>query len=147
MLTENDITHIISRIVTGYAPLAAGTFGSYAMGSAHLSSDLDLFVIKETACALELRAAEVRQNLFGILHPLDIHVFTAEEWEDEVYKELSFPWIVARQARLYHLAARGGALVPSLIPPTPWPNSTRPSQILHQSRCASVSCCSVETLA
>jgi predicted nucleotidyltransferase len=116
MLTEKDITHIIGRIVTGYAPLAVGTFGSYAMGSAHLSSDLDLFIVKDTASVPELRAAEVRQNLFGILHPLDIHVFTAEEWEDEVYKELSFPWILARQARLYHLADGGRTLVPSLIP-------------------------------
>jgi len=32
----------------------------------------------------------VQRLLFGILQPLDVHVFTPEEFEDTVYEELSF---------------------------------------------------------
>ena len=46
MLSENDITRIAGRIASHYAPLVVGIFGSYAIGAARASSDLDLFVIK-----------------------------------------------------------------------------------------------------
>jgi predicted nucleotidyltransferase len=115
MLTENDISRISSRIVQGYAPLAVGTFGSYAVGTAREQSDLDLFVIKETAHKPAARARAVRHLLFGVIHPLDVHVFTPEEFEDSVYQELSFAWVIAKQARLYHWTQEARKLVPSLL--------------------------------
>jgi predicted nucleotidyltransferase len=102
MLTENDITRISRRIVDAYMPLAVGIFGSYSIGSAHSGSDLDLFVIRETSEAPAARARAVQRLLFGVLHPLDVHVFTPREFEDTVYEVQSFTWIIARQARLYH---------------------------------------------
>jgi len=112
MLTENDIDRIAGKIVKGYAPLAVGTFGSYATGSARDRSDLDLFVIKQTP---DPRAAKiVRRLLFDVIHPVDAHVFTPEEFEDTVYEELSFTWVIARQARLYYWTQEAANLVPSL---------------------------------
>jgi predicted nucleotidyltransferase len=112
MLTENDIDRIVNKIVQGYAPLAVGTFGSYATGSARDRSDLDLFVIKQ---AHDPRAAKiVRRLLFDVIHPVDAHVFTPEEFEDTVYEELSFTWVIARQARLYYWTQKAASLVPSL---------------------------------
>src|SRR5271168_1495327 len=96
MLTENDITRIVRRVVEAYAPVAAGTFGSYAMGTAKERSDLDLFLIKQNREAWGARA--VKRLLIGVMHPLDVHVFTPEEFEDSVYEELSFTWVIARQA-------------------------------------------------
>lgn len=115
MLSENDIARISRRIVEAYAPLVVGTFGSYAIGSARDRSDLDLFVIKETLEAPAARARVVQRLLFGVFHPLDVHVFTSEEFEGTVYEELSFTWVIARQARLYHLAEEARRLVPSLL--------------------------------
>ena len=114
MLTENDITRIAHRIVEAYAPLALGTFGSYGVGSPHNRSDLDLFVIKPTHEPCTARA--VKRLLFGVIHPVDVHVFTPEEFEDTVYEELSFTWVIARQARLYHWTEQAKRLVPSLLP-------------------------------
>lgn len=114
MLTENDITRIALRIVEAYAPLALGTFGSYAIGSPRNRSDLDLFVIKGAHEPCTARA--VKRLLFGVIHPVDVHVFTAEEFEDTVYEELSFTWVIVRQARLYHWAEQAKKLVPSLLP-------------------------------
>jgi len=116
MLTENDIARISRRIVESYAPLATGTFGSYAIGTPGERSDLDLFVIKQTREDPDARARAVRRVLFGILHPVDVHVFTPEEFEDTVYEELSFTWVIARQARLYHWTDEAGRRIPSLAP-------------------------------
>lgn len=112
MLTEDDISRIVAKIVQGYAPLAVGTFGSYATGSARDRSDLDLFVIKQTP---DPRAAKiVRRLLFDVIHPVDAHVFTPEEFEDTVHEELSFTWVIERQARLYYWTQEAANLVPSL---------------------------------
>src|SRR4029077_11950396 len=102
MLTNGDIRRILSRIVEGENPIAAGTFGSYATGLAHEGSDLDLFVIQKTAATPSLRRRRVMQHLFSTLHHIDAHVFTPEEFEAGAYEELSFLWVIARQARLYH---------------------------------------------
>jgi predicted nucleotidyltransferase len=112
MLTENDIRRIADKVVRGCSPLAVGTFGSYATGSARDRSDLDLFLIKQTR---DHRAGRiVRRVLFDVIHPIDAHVFTPEEFEDTVYEELSFTWVIARQARLYYWTQEAANLVPSL---------------------------------
>jgi predicted nucleotidyltransferase len=116
MLTESDIARISHRIVVAYAPLVVGTFGSYAIGAARDRSDLDLFVIKETPEDPAVRTRAVQRMLFGVLHPLDVHVFTPGEFEDTVYEELSFTWVIVRQARLYHWTEEARLLVPSLLP-------------------------------
>jgi predicted nucleotidyltransferase len=122
MLTENDIARISNRIVEAYAPIAVGTFGSYAVGTASDRSDLDMFVIRETHERAVARAGAVRRLLFGVLHPLDVHVFTPDEFEETAYEVLSFTWVIARQARLYHWTEAAARLVPSLLPRAapPW---------------------------
>jgi predicted nucleotidyltransferase len=116
MLSDDDIARFARRIVDGCRPLAVGTFGSYAIGRAREKSDLDLFVILRTPEQPPARRRAVRRLLFGVLHPIDPHIFTPEEFEATAYEELSFTWVIARQARLYHFQAEAGALVPSLVP-------------------------------
>jgi predicted nucleotidyltransferase len=105
-----------------YAPIVVGTFGSYAIGRAHERSDLDLFVIKKTPQRPALRPLAVRRALFDVLCPLDVHVFTPQEFQDSAYLELSFTWIIARQARLYHWTEEARRVVPSLLPRAPSKN-------------------------
>lgn len=114
MLSERDIQHIVSRIVAGCRPIAAGTFGSYAVGLARENSDLDLFVIQRTTLPKPARRQAVSRHLFGVMHPLDIHVFTPEEFEADAGEALSFTWIIARQAHLYYWTAEAALQVPTL---------------------------------
>jgi predicted nucleotidyltransferase len=116
MLTENDIARIAHRIAAAHAPLAVGTFGSYAIGTAHAGSDLDLFVIRKPSAARPPTAQAIHRLLFGLLHPIDVHVFTPREFEDTVYDDQSFTWIIVRQARLYHWIEDAAQAVPSLVP-------------------------------
>jgi uncharacterized protein len=115
MLSDGDIARIVERIVRREAPLVVGTFGSYAVGTAHARSDLDLFVIKESAERPVARQHAIRRVLFSVLHPLDIHVFTPEEFEETAYEALSFAWVIVRQARIYHATEEAKRRVRSLF--------------------------------
>jgi predicted nucleotidyltransferase len=116
MLSEADLSRLVARIVQGYGPLVVGTFGSYAIGLASAQSDLDLFVIKQTTERPAARARAARQLLPGVLYPLDVHVFTPAEFEETAYEEMSFTWVIAKQARIYHWSDEAARLVPSLSP-------------------------------
>jgi predicted nucleotidyltransferase len=115
MLSDADIGRIVDRIVARQAPLVVGIFGSHAIGTAHAGSDLDLFVIKEGAERPVARRRAIERILFGVLHPLDIHVFTPEEFEETAYEALSFAWVIARQARIWHSTEEGRRRVRSLF--------------------------------
>jgi predicted nucleotidyltransferase len=115
MLSDGDIARIVERIVARHAPLVVGTFGSYAVGSAHAGSDLDLFVIADSAERPAAQRRAIQRILFSVLHPLDIHVFTPEEFEETAYEALSFAWVIARQARIYHSTEEARRRVKSLF--------------------------------
>ena len=114
MLAEGDIRRIAARVAKGYGPLVVATFGSYAIGTARARSDLDLLVIKHTPEPAGARRRTVARLLFGVLHALDVHVFTPEEFEDGAYQVQSFIWVIAQQARIYHVAEHAARWVPSL---------------------------------
>jgi predicted nucleotidyltransferase len=114
MLTDNDIVQISRRIVERCAPLVVGTFGSYGVGSPRPRSDLDVFVISKNGGDLAARVLAVKRLLFGVLHPVDVFVFTPQEFEESAYEEQSFTWVIVEQARLYHWHEEAPLLVPSL---------------------------------
>jgi predicted nucleotidyltransferase len=114
MLRDADIQRITDAIVGGGRPLAVGVFGSYGVDLPKPHSDLDLFVITDTTARPAARRKAVQRLLFSVLHPLDIHVFTPEEFEAEVYEYLSFAWVIVRQAKLYYLSNAALTRVPSL---------------------------------
>jgi predicted nucleotidyltransferase len=116
MLTDHDIERIAHRIVEATSPMVVGTFGSYSIGTAHDGSDLDLFVIRESTESRAVRARAVRRHLFGVIYSLDVHVFTPKEFEDAAYDVQSFPWVIARQARIYYWTTAAARAVPSLVP-------------------------------
>jgi predicted nucleotidyltransferase len=115
MLSDDDIARIVDRIVARQAPLVVGTFGSYAIGTARAGSDLDLFVIKDSAERPIAQRHAIQRTLFSVLHPLDIHVFTPEEFEERAYEALSFAWVIVRQARIYHATEDAKRRVRSLF--------------------------------
>jgi hypothetical protein len=50
-----------------------------------------------------------------VLHPLDIHVFTPEEFDETAYEALSFAWVIVRQARIWHSTEEARRRVRSLF--------------------------------
>jgi hypothetical protein len=72
-------------------------------------------VIKDGAEPPLVRRRAIERILFSVLHPLDIHVFTPEEFEETVYEALSFAWVIVRQARIWHSTKEGTRRVRSLF--------------------------------
>jgi predicted nucleotidyltransferase len=57
----------------------AYVFGSYARGTAHADSDLDLLIVAETQSSWPQRALEF-SALTDYFEPVDLLVYTPEEW-------------------------------------------------------------------
>lgn len=115
MFTDNDIQRMAKGLARALHPVAVGTFGSYATGTSNDTSDVDLLVIHERAIESRMHRRAARRHLPGVLWPLDIRVFTPEDFERQALEYQSFEWVVARQAKLYYWRQDAPQLVPSLF--------------------------------
>lgn len=79
ILTPALVHTIVTRIVDAVDPVSIILFGSYAYGTPHKESDVDLLVILETALPRHKRSIIINQALAGLLIPKDILVYTPEE--------------------------------------------------------------------
>ncbi|MFE7077102.1 nucleotidyltransferase domain-containing protein [Streptomyces sp. NPDC057620] len=79
MLTNKEIDELVARIVARMRPERVIVFGSYAKGTAHPRSDLDLCIITDTELPPGRRADALGPLLGTCLVPVDVHVHTPEE--------------------------------------------------------------------
>lgn len=90
ILTGNRLQQVLDEIVAilqaHYQPEEVILFGSYAYGRPHQDSDLDLFIIKESADRPVARQVSVRRLLRKINYqmPLTIIVMTPNEAQQRV---------------------------------------------------------------
>lgn len=83
---EAILAEIVRRLVADYAPEKIILFGSYAYGTPHADSDLDVLVIKETPQRFLDRLTEVMRLTRGT-HPripLEPLVYTPAEIEERL---------------------------------------------------------------
>jgi uncharacterized protein len=99
MLTPDEIERLVRRIVARIRPQKVIVFGSYAKGTATIKSDLDLFVIKNTALPMANRADDLKPILAGALIPIDVFVYTPEEVENYGKERLSFVDCIIRSGK------------------------------------------------
>lgn len=106
MLTEHEITILVTRIAERARPERIVVFGSYAKGTATVGSDLDLLVVKDTHLPMSQRADDLRPIVAMSLIPVDVHVYTPEEVEEYGKEEFSFLRTLLRTGRtLYEKGA------------------------------------------
>lgn len=86
-ITETCLQEIVDRIVARYAPRQIILFGSYAYGTPDAHSDLDLFIVKETADAPDERRMQVWRLLEDL--DLDVHVSPFVYTPQELRKRLA----------------------------------------------------------
>ena len=79
LTTETDITDMVDRIVSRFAPSQVLLFGSHARGSANEWSDVDLLVVMRDVTDKRLAAIEIRRSLGDLLVSKDIVVTTPDE--------------------------------------------------------------------
>ena len=81
-LTPSFLQEIVRRIVDAVDPARIILFGSYAYGTPHQDSDIDILVIMETARPRHKRTVAINRALAGLLIPKDILVYTPAEVDD-----------------------------------------------------------------
>lgn len=86
MITQEQISEIIKRIVGNFKPQKIILFGSYANGTPTEESDLDLLIIKESDIPSRLQNRKVRNILSDLRIPVDVIVKTPEEFQ--TYKNI-----------------------------------------------------------
>jgi predicted nucleotidyltransferase len=84
-VTQSLLDEVVGRIVAHAHPEKIILFGSYARGTAHEGSDVDLLIIKRFDPSDTRRYLGIRRHLRGMNVPMDIIVYTPEEirqWRD-----------------------------------------------------------------
>ncbi len=85
------------QIRSGRDILKAGYFGSYARGDWGVSSDLDLILIVKDA-GVPFWSRSLQWDVLGFPVPVDLLVYTQEEWENLVEQGGRFPQTVEKEA-------------------------------------------------
>ena len=90
MIEDSKINEIVNKIALNFNPEKIFLFGSYALGNPDADSDLDLLIIRYSTQPRHKRVFEIRKSLIGSMIPLDIIVYTPEEFESEKGIKFSF---------------------------------------------------------
>lgn len=90
MISTEKIKEITQKIRLNFNPKKIILFGSYASDSQNVDSDLDLLIVKESNLPKHRRANDIRKALIGSMVPMDILVYTPEEFETEKSQKFSF---------------------------------------------------------
>jgi predicted nucleotidyltransferase len=104
---EELLQTIATKIAQAIRPQKIILFGSWARGERDPHSDIDLLVIQESNLPRPQRYAQVRRLFWGMGIPMDILVYTPEEFARYQSVPGSFTNTVAREGRV--LYARPGA--------------------------------------
>ncbi len=108
MISEEQIQAVVRRIVEGYQPDRIILFGSYAYGTPHENSDLDLLIIKQNAEQPPIaRDLKVRHLLWGgPMPPMDLFIRTPQEVSSAVAREFTVEAEAVRKGRLLYADAK-----------------------------------------
>jgi predicted nucleotidyltransferase len=90
MISQEKIDEVVSKIATQFNPEKIILFGSYASGNPTRDSDLDLLIIQETDLPKHRRSIDIQKALIGSMIPMDILIYTQNEFEKEIEEKFSF---------------------------------------------------------
>jgi len=90
MIELKKINDIVARIAAKFNPDKIILFGSYASGKPNNDSDIDLLVIQDTDLPRHKRSFDIQKMLIGSMIPMDILVYTNNEFEKEKNEKYSF---------------------------------------------------------
>lgn len=97
MYSQEQTSTIVNRVVQYARPTKVILFGSYANGDPDENSDIDLLIIKNTDLPLNKRSLEIRPCLRGLKIPIDILVYTEDEYQDQLNSKYSIIGEIAKK--------------------------------------------------
>jgi predicted nucleotidyltransferase len=99
---EELLQSIATRIAEAIHPQKIILFGSWARGERGPHSDIDLLIIQESALPRPQRYAQVRRLFWGMGLPMDILVYTPEEFARYQSVPGSFTHTVTHEGRVLY---------------------------------------------
>ena len=106
MEIESYLNEAVSRIIDNFNPEKIILFGSVARGDADEFSDLDVVLIKQTQLPFVQRGVDASKCLRPELAPVNLFVYTPEEFRRMIQDESPFIEQVLAEGRvLYEEAA------------------------------------------
>ena len=102
LINRKTISNIVYKIASNANPDKIFLFGSYATGQANEDSDIDLLVVKDTKEPRHKRSIEIQKLLIGSKLPVDILVYTNDEFEREKSIKYSFVNSAIQEAQLLY---------------------------------------------
>ncbi len=101
MITERQVADLVRILVENVKPEKVILFGSYAKVNPSADSDLDIAIIKDSSLPAYKRSIEIRRHLRGLKFPIDLFVFTKEEFKS---------WENVRPSLIYDIIETGKLL-------------------------------------
>ncbi len=102
---DEAISQIVTRLRDALAPAAIYMFGSYVYGRPGSHSDIDLIVVVEDSSLDPYdREAQAFRALRGIRVPIDVQVYTRQEFDSRACLPVSFERTVRKKGRLVYAA-------------------------------------------
>jgi predicted nucleotidyltransferase len=106
--SDNELLRTITtRIAEAVRPEKIILFGSWARGERGPHSDIDLLIIQESDLSRPQRYAQVRRLFWGMGVPMDILVYTPEEFARYQSVPGSFTHTVAREGKVLYARRPG----------------------------------------
>lgn len=100
MSINEFIDFVKNKLILFYSPNALYLFGSQANAKANENSDIDFLVISNSTQPKRQRALGFRKTMRGNnLYPIDIIVYTPEEFEKERAIKGTIPYAVSREGK------------------------------------------------
>jgi uncharacterized protein len=96
------IEDISKKIVDHIKPEKVILFGSYAKGNPDDNSDVDLIVVRNTSLPKHKRGIEIRRLFYRQLIPMDIKVYTPEEFDNELRSPFSFLFSALKNSQVLY---------------------------------------------
>lgn len=88
--TAGCVLEIVAEIVALYKPDKIMLFGPYYLGSITRNSEINLLLIKDTELPKNQRSEEIYNHLSGTEHPVDLLIYTPDEYKKGVAIDNSF---------------------------------------------------------
>ena len=103
MSINEYIDLIVEKLISVYAPLQIYLFGFQARQDSGQDSDIDFLVIKESNEPRYKRAINFRRELRGNnLYPVDILVYTPQEFSEEFNIKGTIPYHALKEGKLLY---------------------------------------------
>jgi len=102
MFDYTEAERVIEMAKRKISPSLMIVFGSVASGTAGEDSDLDLIIVKESDENSFIRGARARLALKDSSIPIDIIVYTPEEFEKDLSNKYSLAYEAVATGRIVH---------------------------------------------